>query len=184
MYSTDPQSMSVLRHMLNALVPSFPFLPMLREDTPMSEQLAKPLALLQQEFKLPITGRLDLQTLHLIRSLYLETEQLHTQVRPLRVIPAEGYQARPGTQQNFMILPQTMFLVLAQYFTGLTSGIPDGHHRGHSVDNVRWLQRASGLDPTGVLDAAVWGLLSRLYEVMVVWCPDPHCSSRFRGGQG
>ena len=43
-----------------------------------------------------------------------------------------------------------------------------GSHGPASEENVRWLQRAAGLEETGVMDREAWDALSRLYEVFVV----------------
>ena len=34
--------------------------------------------------------------------------------------------------------------------------------------NVLWLQRAAGLNPTGIIDQPTWNALSRLYETFVI----------------
>ena len=77
----------------------------------------------------------------------------------------------PGAEQDVMVLPQAMFLVLSKYFGGLKADVPDGLHGLASVANVKWLQRAAGIKETGIMDQAVWDMLTRLYEVFVVGAP-------------
>ena len=49
-----------------------------------------------------------------------------------------------------MIVPQTMFNVLARHFEGITPCLADGTHGPASAANVRWLQKAARLPLEGL----------------------------------
>ena len=160
------------QHMLSRLSGIYPFLPKLDVDGIFGEQTLEALMLFQREFHPPVTGRLDQGTYYALVSLWIQAERLLADSRPLRAFPSEGYQALPGDKEAFLALPQTMFQILSDVFSGISADRTDGHHHASSVDNVRWLQRASGLKETGILDAVTWALLCRLYEIAAVWAPD------------
>jgi ribokinase len=52
--------------------------------------------------------------------------------------------------------------------TGIRPSDQTGLHDENSVENVRWLQRRAGLNPTGIMDQPTWNALSRLYETFVI----------------
>ena len=122
----------------------------------------------QKRAGLPMTGRADPDTWEAIRTRWWELEGRTGPTRPVRLFPAEGTRVEEGTAREYLILPQTMFQVLSRQFLGIADVPADGVYTAAWADNVRWLQRAGGLPPTGTLDQPAWDALSRLYEVFVV----------------
>ena len=161
-----------LQYMLARMSKLYPFLPPLAVDGVYGEKTREAVRLLQENLLPPVTGVVDGALFSAIKRLWLQAEEALADTRPLRVLPSGGYQAAPGAFRDFLILPQTMFQVLTQYFTGIQTGPADGNHSGVSVENVQWLQRAGGLEETGILDRYSWDLLCRLYEAAVVWAPE------------
>ena len=161
-----------LQAMLDRLAQLHPCLPRLEQDGVFGKKTLKALTLFQQEFAPPVTGRMDRRTMTALRKLFLEADRLLTDSVPVRLFPGEGYAARPGTDADFLILPQAMFQVLGRTFVGILPAPADGAHGSRSTENVRWLQRAAGLEPSGTLDVRSWNLLCRLYEAAVVWAPE------------
>lgn len=173
-----------LQYMLGRLAQVHAFLPALAADGIFGERTLEAVMIFQREFHPPVTGVVDLETFEAIREAWLQAEKLLGDTRPLRAFPSEGYQALPGADELFLILPQAMFQILGRYFTGILPGPMDGLHTGASVENVRWIQRAGGLEDSGILDLRSWDLLCRLYEMMVVWSPAHAQKTRFTGGWG
>ena len=161
-----------LQYMLGRMSRVYPFLPPLAVDGVFGPKTREAVLALQENLLPPATGVVDRRTFAAIRSLWKEAEAVLADTRPLRVLPSGGYQAGPGENRDFLILPQTMFQVLEKYFSGIRTGPADGDHSGISVENVRWLQQAGGLEETGILDRYSWELLCRLYEAVVVWAPE------------
>ena len=172
------------QYMLTRLSKIYPFLPKLDMDGIFGEQTLEALMLFQREFHPPVTGKLDQGTYYALVKLWTQAERLLTDSRPLRAFPSEGYQALPGTKGSFLALPQTMFQILSGIFSGISADQTYGHHHARSVDNVRWLQHASGLKETGILDSVTWALLCRLYEIIAVWVPDHKSSPPMGTGWG
>ena len=161
-----------LQYMLGRMARVYPFLPPLAVDGVFGPRTREAVRLLQENLLPPVTGVVDGKTFSAIKKLWQEAEGRLADTRPLRVLPSGGYQAAPGENRDFLVLPQTMFQVLEKYFSGIGAGPMDGDHSGISVENVQWLQQAGGLEETGTLDRYSWELLCRLYEAVVVWAPE------------
>lgn len=101
--------------------------------------------------------------------------------RAVRAFPSEGVEVHEGETKEYLIVPQTMFNILARHLEGIASCDADGCNGPATADNIRWLQKAAGLPETGCLDAATWDALSHLYEIFVVW---DDCQPEFTGGWG
>lgn len=177
------QPVRSLQYMLRQLSKVYQFLPELAIDGIFGEETLEAVMLFQRELYPPVTGVVDWGTWKAIRERWIEVEQQLAEPRAVRAFPGEGYQVEAGAVKEFMIVPQTMFQVLSYYFNGISPHVPTGQHSPVSVDNVRWLQRAAGLEETGTLDAVTWGILSRLYEVFVVKNLEEE-QSKFVGGWG
>ena len=165
------QPVRSLQYMLRRLSETYAFLPEVVEDGIFGEQTLEAVMLFQRELHPPVTGIVDLGTWNAIRDKWQEALSRNPPARVLRLFPERGIQVEPGAEQDVMVLPQAMFQVLSKYFGGLKADVPDGLHGLASVANVKWLQRAAGMKETGIMDQAVWDMLTRLYEVFVVGAP-------------
>ena len=170
-----------LQYMLARMARVYPFLPPLAVDGVYGEKTREAVHLLQEHLLPPATGTVDSKTFAAIRQLWIKAEEALADTRPLRALPSGGYQAVPGENRDFLVLPQAMFQVMERHFCGIQRGPSDGGHSGISVENVQWLQRAGGLEETGILDRYSWDLLCRLYEAVVVWAPELSQQSVQRG---
>ena len=157
-----------LQYMLEKLAGADPELTRVAVDGVFGERTLEAVLRFQKKAGLPMTGRADPATWEALRAQWRELEGRAGPTRPVRVFPAEGTRVEAGAAREYLILPQTMFRVLARQFTGIADLPADGVHTAAWADNVRWLQRAGGLPPTGTLDQPAWDALSRLYEVFVV----------------
>lgn len=162
------QPVRSLQYMLGRLAKEYPFLPQLAADGIFGEKTLEAVMLFQRELHPPVTGVVNRETWEAIREYWLKLEERLEEPRALRGFPGEGSRVVPGETAEYMVLPQTMFQLLERHLNGITSAAADGIHGVDSADNVRWLQRAAGLEESGVMDWRTWGLLSRLYEVFVV----------------
>ena len=157
-----------LQYMLGQLAQADPELTSLAVDGVFGERTLEAVLRFQKKAGLPMTGRADSATWEALRAQWQTLEGRTGPARPVRLFPGEGTQVEQGGVREYLILPQTMFRVLARQFMGIADVPADGVHSQASADNVRWLQRAAGLPPTVPLDQPAWDILSRLYEVFVV----------------
>ena len=173
---------SGLQYMLGQLSKTYQFLPRLVPDGVFGPRTQEAVKAFQREAGLPVTGVVDPATWDGIHSCWLRQQARESDSRAARVFPSEGIQVREGSSREYMIVPQTMFNVLARHFEGITPCLADGTHGPASAANVRWLQKAAGLPETGCMDKATWDALSHLYEIFVV--QDTSGQPVFTGGWG
>lgn len=156
-----------LQYMLRRIALVDEYLPLLVPDGIFGEETLEAVMLFQREMHPPVTGVVDQDTWDAIRDRWNQAEQILGEARPVRVYPAGNRRVEPGTANEFMIVPQTMFQVLSTHLDGIAAHDTDGVHGPESSRNTRWLQRAAGLRETGVMDRRTWDMLSRLYEIFV-----------------
>ena len=162
------QPVKALQHMLMRLSLVYDVLPTVAESGRFDENTLEAVLRFQKEFAPPVTGVVDRRTWQSILEKWEQAEEKLAGPRPVRAFPGNGKQAQPGEWKEYMALPQTMFRSLANYFEGIEPAQTDGTHAEESVRNVRWLQQAAGLNPTGIMDQPTGNALSRLYETFVI----------------
>lgn len=171
-----------LQYKLGQLSKVYKFLPQLAADGVYGERTLEAVMLFQKEAGLPVTGTVDQATWDAIRNCWLEQRARTSYSRATRIFPSEGIQVKEGETKEYLIVPQTMFNILAKQFEGITPCEADGCNGPASAGNIRWIQKAAGLPQTGCMDTATWDALSHLYEIFVV--QDPDCQPAFTGGWG
>lgn len=162
------QPVKALQHMLMRLSQVYDALPTVAESGRYDENTLEAVLRFQKEFAPPVTGVVDRRTWHEILEQWELAEEKLAPPRPVRAFPGNGKQAQPGEWKEYMALPQIMFRSLSRYFEGIEPAQTDGSHGEESVRNVRWLQQAADLNPTGIMDQPTWNILSRLYEIFVI----------------
>ena len=176
------KSVSSLQYMLDQLSRTYHFLPQLAADGVYGERTLEAVMRFQKEAGLPVTGRVDQTTWNAIRDAWLAQRARTSYSRATRIFPSEGIQVQEGATKEYLIVPQTMFNILARKFQGITTCEADGCNGPATAANIRWLQRAAGLPATGCMDTSAWDALSHLYEIFVV--QDTDCQPQFTGGWG
>lgn len=163
------QPVRALQYMLNRLSLVYEELPAVLDNGMFDERTLESVLRFQQRFAQPVTGVVDRRTWEALRQEWdrVERERVESP-RPVRAFPGNGRRTQPGEWKEYMMLPQAMFGSLSRYFNGILPAPANGLHGEASAHNVRWLQRAAGLEPTGVLDQKTWDALSRLYEVFII----------------
>ena len=173
---------SSLQFMLRQLSGTYAFLPELAVDGVFGERTLEAVMLFQREEGLPVTGTVDQATWKAIRNCWLEQQGRTGYARPARIFPSEGIQVLEGETKEYMIVPQTMFNILAKQFEGLSPCSADGCNGPASASDIRWLQKAAGLPCSGAMNTLTWDALSHLYEIFVV--QDTDHIPKFTGGWG
>ena len=157
------QPVRSLQYMLRRLSLQYPFLPEIVADGVFGERTLEAVMLFQRELAPPVTGVVDGRTWDAIRREWMALEREVAPPRSLRIFPGEGAQMLPGGEEEYMVLPQTMFQLLRQRLEDEANG----QHGDASVQNTLWLQNLAQLEETGVMDRATWDMLSRLYELFI-----------------
>ena len=173
---------SSLQYMLRQLSKTYHFLPELAVDGVFGERTLEAVMRFQREAGLPVTGTVDQATWNAVRDCWLKQQAKESYSRSTRIFPSEGIQVKEGETKEYLIVPQTMFNILAKQFEGIEPCEADGCNGPASAKNIRWLQKAAGLPETGCMDTTTWDALSHLYEIFVV--QDTDCQPEFIGGWG
>ena len=173
---------SSLQYMLRQLSFTYKFLPELAVDGVFGERTMEAVMRFQKAAGLPVTGTVDQATWNAIRNAWQAQQPGTGYSRATRIFPSEGITVHEGETKEYLIVPQTMFNILAGHFEGIAPCEADGCNGPATADNIRWLQKAAGLPETGCLDTATWDALSHLYEIFVV--QDTDCVPEFTGGWG
>ena len=177
------QPVRSLQYMLNRLAQEYDFLRSLSIDGIFGEETLEAVMLFQRELHPPVTGIVDRGTWQAIRERWLAAEEHRQLPRQLRVLSEYGEPLQPGEEGEWLILPQTMVNLLSRYIEGFEEGEASGVHDPHTVENIKRLQRAAGLEETGLLDRRTWDKLARLYELFITRRKQPG-QSDFPGGWG
>ena len=119
----------------------------------------------QQAYGLQETGIADEPTWHAVTQTYT---QLLPQWGSPAVIPiwSQGQTIQPGQFNYHMYLVQAMLAALSHFFPDIRQAAVSGTLDPATVQNLIWLQRASGLPENGALDTATWYYLGGLYRTM------------------
>ena len=104
-----------LQYMLRRLSEVYEFLPQLATDGIFGERTLEAVMLFQREFHPPVTGVVDRGTWNAIWAMWNRLERQISAARTLRAFPSEGARVEPGDEEEYLILPQTMFQVLARH---------------------------------------------------------------------
>ena len=139
---------SSLQYMLRQLSATYQFLPRLVVDGVFGERTLEAVMRFQREAGLPVTGVVDQATWNAIRDAWLSQQSKTSYSRPTRIFPSEGIQVHEGETKEYLIVPQTMFNILAKQFEGIAPCEADGCNGPASAENIRWLQKAAGLPQT------------------------------------
>ena len=173
---------SSLQYMLRQLSKTYRSLPQLAVDGVFGERTLEAVMRFQREAGLPVTGTVDQATWNAVRNCWMEQQAKDSYARAARIFPSEEIQVHEGETKGYLIVPQTMFNILAKQFEGIEPCEADGCNGPASAKNIRWLQKAAGLPETGCMDTTTWDALSHLYEIFVV--QDTDCQPEFIGGWG
>ena len=157
-----------LQEMLEFLSQRWGWLPGPERDGTYGESTLESVMRLQRELGLPVDGKVDRRTWNAIRGMWNLERDRRGRGRPVRLVPGMSVQVGRGEETPFFALQQVMFELLSAHLEQIRRSESDGVNGEESQENLRWLQKAAGLEPTGEMDHATWEMLARLYEVMVV----------------
>jgi len=165
LYSGQP--VLALQYMLNQLAIHNSALRRLAVDGFFGEETLEAVMVFQREYQLPVNGVVDLRTWDAIRAAYFNMELLHGDPPPLNVLPNGDYSAAEGEEGPPVSVALAMFTALDKEVSNFLPCEISGRNEGALCDNLREVQRLTGLPVTGALDRATWSYLVQLYHALV-----------------
>lgn len=99
-------------------------------------------------------------------------EELRDSVKDIRGITPLGIRAfphplfilRPDEKDELASFVQTMLTSLAGYYNNIGAVATSGIYDPATVNEIRRIQEAHRIEPSGILDAATWNVLATLYN--------------------
>ena len=142
-----------LQEMLDQLALYDKTYPSLVPDGIYGERTLEAVMIFQRENGLPVTGVVNSRTWNAIAAACEKTEFLYGAPPPLDVLPSGTFTCCQGERSA----PMFIFSPCAG------SDVNDGG----TYENLRTVQRLSGLPVTGTLDRSTWACLCQLYHALV-----------------
>ena len=156
-----------LQEMLLVLSQEYPQIPVTRPSGTFGEKTLEGVMVFQRDHHLPVTGIVDHATWQAISQQYRDTLRRIGEPPALRVMHNSKGTLQDGDCQPQVRLIQVMFDSLVPVLSGFQSTGGDGVFHDATVENTRRVQRAAGLEETGIMDRASWDSLVRLYHLFI-----------------
>ncbi len=164
---TTGQPVRSLQEMLDQLAVHNDAYMRLVPDGIYGERTLEAVMIFQREEKLPVTGVVNDQTWNAIVAAYERMEFLYGAPPPLSVLPDGTYTCCQGERSAPMFIVRGMFSALEQVTTNFSPCAGSDVNDGGTYENLRTVQRLSGLPVTGTLDRSTWACLCQLYHALV-----------------
>ena len=134
----------------------------------------------QRDHHLPVTGIVDHATWQAISQQYRDTLRRIGEPPALRVMHNSKGTLQDGDCLPQVRLIQVMFDSLVPVLSGFQSTGGDGVFHDATVENTKRIQRAAGLEETGIMDRASWDSLVRLYHLFITRGNEVQRTKNFR----
>lgn len=161
------QPIRSLQYMLNQLAIHNNVLTRLAVDGIFGERTLEAVMVFQRENGLPVTGVVDLTTWNAIRNTYIHMELMYGFPPALNVLPCGTYTAVEGQECEVLRIVQAMFGSLNKVMSNFKPCKINCCNDGETYQNIREVQRLSGLPVTGTLDRSTWAYMVQLYQALV-----------------
>ncbi len=124
-------------------------------------------AAFQREFNLYETGETDNSTWDSIVDVYMDIEKEKSDPRWVRIYPEHGLREENNSYTPTVYLIQTMMMAISDRFDNIPTPSVNGIMDAPTVESVKAIQIASGLNPDGNINRIFWDYLSVIYETFV-----------------
>lgn len=121
----------------------------------------------QKRFSLTQTGTTDNSTWDNIVSVYKEIERETSEPRWVRIYPEHGLTSENDSYIPTIYIMQTMMASLSERFSNIPRPSINGIVDTPTIESVKAIQIASGLNPDGNITKTFWNYLSVIYETYV-----------------
>jgi peptidoglycan hydrolase-like protein with peptidoglycan-binding domain len=162
MPSVDFGPVAGLQQMLRAISFGDQRIPRVIPDGIYGENTRAAVSAFQQAHGLPVTGIVDQATFEAIVLAYGEAEELLSPAQPPLLRFPGDLEISPGQSHPSVFLVQGIFAALGQRFPNFQRSALSGALDPATAENLRELQRLSGLPVSGCLDKRSWNRLCRL----------------------
>jgi len=121
----------------------------------------------QKRFSLNQTGTTDNSTWDRIIDVYKEIEKETSEPRWVRIYPENGLRQDNMSYTPTVYVMQTMMAALSERFSNIPMPSVNGTIDSPTIESIKAVQIASGLNPDGNVTKLFWNYLSVIYETFV-----------------
>lgn len=121
----------------------------------------------QKQHGLPVTGETDLDTWYAIAEEYRRALVEVGPAESVNPIFQKGQIIRAGEANGHLYMIHGMLRAIRREYPSMPLVSCNDIHDDASVEAIRWLQVAAGIEPTGEINRFTWKYLSRLYRITV-----------------
>lgn len=121
----------------------------------------------QRKFLLSETGTTDNSTWDSIVNVYREIENDTSDPRWVRIYPEHGLRPENNSYTPTIYVIQTMMMAISERFSNIPPPSVNGILDNPTIESIKAIQIASGLNPDGNPSRIFWDYLSVIYETYV-----------------
>lgn len=121
----------------------------------------------QARFSLNETGITDNSTWDSILRVYREIDDIVSAPNWVRIFPEDGLKSDNNSYTPTIYVIQTMMYALSQRFSNIPPPSLNGIIDSPTIESVKAIQYASGLNPDGNITKLFWDYLSVIYETYI-----------------
>lgn len=140
-------------------------LPQVSVDGIYSEETAAAVRAFQQRNGLPVTGMVDLPTWQAVGKAYDAALVSLAEPRGIRPTRASSEDIALGSRGDRVLFLQLLLDNISERFDNIPDVPRSGLYEEDTADAVRVIQRAAGINDSGVVDSATWNVIVDLFNL-------------------
>lgn len=156
-----------LQVFLRAISKKYDDIPMVIPDGVYGNNTAEAVRAFQNRFSLSETGTTDNSTWDSIVNVYRDIEKENSEPRRVRIYPEHGLRPENNSYTPTIYVIQTMMAAISDRFSNIPRPSVNGVLDAPTVESIKAIQIASGLNPDGNISRIFWDYLSVIYETFV-----------------
>lgn len=118
----------------------------------------------QQEYDLPVTGKVDRATWEKIYEVYLDTEEYYAELASIMPFPNSEHFIAEGASGFQVYMLQAMLNTIFSGYANIPLLDINGIYGNETANTVKHLQDIIGEESTGNVDYKTWNKLAQLYN--------------------
>lgn len=149
---------------LRVIAEGDPDIPMTVPDGIYGKETEDAVRAFQKKYGLTVTGKIDAATWELLYKEYLKTAQNFAPLQPITPLTRNNIPLSEGDAGYLIYIVQAMINTVAQFYDNIEGSAVNGVYDSSTSEAVKQLQQVIGTKQTGIIDAATWNSLAKLYN--------------------
>ncbi|MBQ8826621.1 MAG: peptidoglycan-binding protein [Oscillospiraceae bacterium] len=149
---------------LRVIAENDPDIPMVVPDGVFGKETEDAVRAFQKKYGLSVTGKIDAATWELLYKEYLKAAQNFAPLQAITPLTRNNIPLTEGDAGYLIYIVQAMINTVAQFYDNIEGPPVNGVYDNATAESVKQLQQVMGTEQTGIIDAAAWNSLARLYN--------------------